>query len=1153
MPLRMDDIPLDQLPVEMTRTLDHNSPSILNYADQVNEKAGLPKGLMRSIIANGERSGSLSTSPKGARGVAQFMPETAKKYGLADPTDPKAAIDAMSRYLLNARQVTGSSDPAILAAAYNAGENHKELKEGKIPDIPETQAYAKRVAGGVSPAPKGLTMDEVMKKMGEQGEGETGLLASMNPTQPKTSAIGAASKAAVEGVIPAVAGLAAFGSGAAAGATLGAPVAAALAATGVGAVAAPIVEAIATIGGGLAASFGVGYLTRSAQDYLVNSLPDGVLKAIGMDKETRQAENQQHPVASFVGGTAASMVGFKPGYSTIKQVVTNAGFGAAMEAGSELYQDGQLDPLKIGLAAGLQAGMGKTNRGGQYILDKTHVNPWTPLSKITPKEEYVKSVGETMGEKFKEEAGNLWDKVDAKTHPKAGSVMLRNATIPEHVSQLSDAQYALAGARDAGKLKIADYIKGMAPEEFNVAASEEMYHAQKGERDAPTSGKPAKIGGKTLIGEGKEDGAVMLSPEQRYVQDRYITPLKELNDKKRARAAELGGEKFNPDEEFNSRTLQSTLINKLARIGDNVVGQGGIGREAGTMQARSMYALEMENGTRKVIHLDGRTVNGFGADKKPSPIAHLPTAPKLGDTISTSSGKGKIVQATTAHIEAETKLRYNKNALVNELMIGAQLDTYIREKEWLQRTMGALEAMGHAIPKSEVSVAPKNYTAIRGDNTVEKYYLRDRIAETFQDGLLKGAEDGLWNSIGKINQMAVGTMFWNPVPHLQNAFSHYFANVGFDMLKPWQYKSLAKSIVGAIHDVANLTPDYQRYMESGMGLQYGRVQAGKVYENMLKGIEPRSLAQVAKEWGMHPTKLLESIYSGAKNVLWGGSDIMMLSAYKHMASKKGEDILNRAIRNHVEAHNPNYRIPTRIGFDSMMKIPGMPEAAAKALSRGMSLIMQSKALNTFGRYHYGQFKSIGHDVHDLVLQNEKSVSTRGEALSHAAFLTFSALVVYPYIWDTIAKVVSGDPSAQARRSGADTIPYTAYHMLLGDETVLKLISEAYGLPPMTKALIELPNNRNLFTGQHIWEPEDNFLGKAADTGLYITGAMASPVQQAERAVKDPGKMFAGQLGIQTGLDKSDAQKAKRKKMDEANARYRDKKRGYFDKKGGYFD
>lgn len=1234
MPIRLEDIPLEQLPVELSRSLEYNNPSILNYADKVNDSSGLPKGLMRSIIANGERSGSLSTSPKGAQGVGQFIPETAKKYGLADPTDPKASIEAMSKYLLNARQVTGSSDPAILAAAYNSGENRKELKEGKIPNIPETQAYAKRVSGGVSPPPKGLTLEEAMAKAGLEKGQPSSLLNSVNPNKPeiKTSAAEAAGKAAIEGVIPAVAGLAAFGSGAAAGATLTAPIAAALAATGVGAVVAPVVEAIGTIGGGLAASFGVGYLTQNAQNYLVNSLPEGVLKAIGMDKETRAAENEQHPVASFVGGAAASVVGFKPGYATMKQVVANAGFGGAVEAGHELYQDGQLDPLKIGLATGLAAGMGKTNRVGAAILEKTAVKPWTPLAKVTPKDDYVKSVVEAAGPKYKEAAEQLWDKVDSKTHPKAGLVVKKGETTSKHVEQLSDAQFALAANRDVDKLQMTEYIKGMSPEEFNVAASEELYHTQPGERDAPVRGEdtvyrgtskkwdevarsdeteywsPNKKHAETYAGKNgevvssrpnmknpvvmdeskynadslesarinknvdgvivtrdgkpivyasfgkasmgkvvRETASILLTPEQRYVQDRYLTPLRDENNQLRTRAAELGGEHFVPEEEFNSRILQATLINKVARIGDEALGQGGVANTAGTQKARSVYALEMENGTKRIINLNGRQVNGFDASKKATPIANLPTAPKLGDTIQTGIGKGKIVQATTAHIEAETNFKYNKNALVNELMTRAQLKSYIREKEWLQNTVAGLETMGHAIPKTETNhIPPKGFKAITGDNTLEKYFLRDRLAETFEDGLLKGSKGGLDASLGKINQVAIGTMFWNPIPHLQNAFSHYLASSGFDLVKPWQYKSLAKSAFESIRDVSTLSPDYQRYMESGMGLQYGRVQAGRVYENMLKGIPEASLADLAKEWSMHPTKLVEAIYSGAKNVLWGGSDIMMLSAYKHMASKKGESIFNQAIKNHVEAHNPNYRIPTRIGFDSMMKVPGMPEAVAKALSRNMSLVMQSKALNTFGRYHYGQFKSIGHDIHDVIRQNEKSVSTRGEALSHAAFLMFSATVVYPYMWDTIAKVVTGDDSAKARRSGADTIPYTVYHMVLGDETVGKLISEAFGFPPITKALIELPANRNLFTGQHIWEPEDNWLGKAADVGLYVTGAVASPVKSAQQMVKDPVKTVGGQVGIQTGVDKSEAQAAARKQRDTAAAKRRQKTRGYFE-------
>ncbi len=60
-------------------------------------------------------------SPKGARGPMQFMPDTATKYGLSNPHDPRAAIDAAARYLRDLfNRFGGRMDLAL--AAYNSGE-----------------------------------------------------------------------------------------------------------------------------------------------------------------------------------------------------------------------------------------------------------------------------------------------------------------------------------------------------------------------------------------------------------------------------------------------------------------------------------------------------------------------------------------------------------------------------------------------------------------------------------------------------------------------------------------------------------------------------------------------------------------------------------------------------------------------------------------------------------------------------------------------------------------------------------------------------------------------------------------------------------------------------------------------------------------------
>ena len=101
-------------------------------------------------------------SPKGARGSMQFMPATALRYGLLNPQDPRASIDAGAHYLHDLLvKFGGRLDLAL--AAYNAGEGTVEsfqtgrplvLTSGKIinptrritggvPPYPETQQYVK--------------------------------------------------------------------------------------------------------------------------------------------------------------------------------------------------------------------------------------------------------------------------------------------------------------------------------------------------------------------------------------------------------------------------------------------------------------------------------------------------------------------------------------------------------------------------------------------------------------------------------------------------------------------------------------------------------------------------------------------------------------------------------------------------------------------------------------------------------------------------------------------------------------------------------------------------------------------------------------------------------------------------------------------------
>ena len=85
-----------------------------------------------------------AVSSAGARGISQFMPGTARSYGLKDPFDPAASIDAQAHMMHDLLRRFGSVPLAL--AAYNAGPGRVAACMC-IPNIPETRGYVARILG----------------------------------------------------------------------------------------------------------------------------------------------------------------------------------------------------------------------------------------------------------------------------------------------------------------------------------------------------------------------------------------------------------------------------------------------------------------------------------------------------------------------------------------------------------------------------------------------------------------------------------------------------------------------------------------------------------------------------------------------------------------------------------------------------------------------------------------------------------------------------------------------------------------------------------------------------------------------------------------------------------------------------------------------
>jgi soluble lytic murein transglycosylase-like protein len=104
------------------------------------KKHGLPKGLMRAVVAVESGSRPHRISFAGAMGPAQLMPGTAALLDVEDPFDPAEAIDAGARYLAQQLKRMGRVDLAV--AAYNAGPG---AVNGSVPKNGETEFYVAKV------------------------------------------------------------------------------------------------------------------------------------------------------------------------------------------------------------------------------------------------------------------------------------------------------------------------------------------------------------------------------------------------------------------------------------------------------------------------------------------------------------------------------------------------------------------------------------------------------------------------------------------------------------------------------------------------------------------------------------------------------------------------------------------------------------------------------------------------------------------------------------------------------------------------------------------------------------------------------------------------------------------------------------------------
>ena len=99
--------------------------------------------LVKAVVKAESAFNPRAVSHKGARGLMQLMPETARELSVYDPFDPYDNLQGGVRYLRKMLDIF-NDNIKLAVAAYNAGPNAVQSANA-IPPYPETRTYVKRV------------------------------------------------------------------------------------------------------------------------------------------------------------------------------------------------------------------------------------------------------------------------------------------------------------------------------------------------------------------------------------------------------------------------------------------------------------------------------------------------------------------------------------------------------------------------------------------------------------------------------------------------------------------------------------------------------------------------------------------------------------------------------------------------------------------------------------------------------------------------------------------------------------------------------------------------------------------------------------------------------------------------------------------------
>jgi soluble lytic murein transglycosylase-like protein len=127
----------------VTRTATWTPTAVDSLVEEVSKRHNVDPNLVRAMIKVESNFNPRARSRKGAIGLMQLMPATARELKVANPYDPAQNLDGGVRHMKSLLE-NYNGDVALSLAAYNAGQGAVE-RHGGVPNYKETKAYVQKI------------------------------------------------------------------------------------------------------------------------------------------------------------------------------------------------------------------------------------------------------------------------------------------------------------------------------------------------------------------------------------------------------------------------------------------------------------------------------------------------------------------------------------------------------------------------------------------------------------------------------------------------------------------------------------------------------------------------------------------------------------------------------------------------------------------------------------------------------------------------------------------------------------------------------------------------------------------------------------------------------------------------------------------------